>query len=106
MKWKNTFTPNKIAEPAITWERVSCDCGPKEFEVAPKAMEQFCIPDFPGELDYVEPYQNISNACSRVEIPEKELPDPFCWDDPKCFDKCDRLEVILDKCERYALCTT
>ena len=102
--WKNTFEPQKIAEPAITWTREACDCGPKEFEVAPKAREQFCISPFAGELDYVTPYQNVGNACFRVDIDERELPDPYCWDDPNCFDKCNRLSIEIDKCGRYDLC--
>ena len=102
--WINTFEPNKIAEPAITWVRDACSCGPKEIEVSPEARDKFCIPAFQDEGVYVTPYQNVDNACSRIDIEEKELPNPFCWDEPECFDKCDRLSINVDKCERYKLC--
>ncbi len=99
-KWKGTFDAgNKIAEPAITYTQVPCDCPEKEIEVNPDALSQFCIPTF---NEKIIPYQNLE-ACGRPDIQEIDIPIPHCWEDT-CFDHCTRLPVEIDHCQRKVIC--
>jgi hypothetical protein len=104
LRLKGIFDPTPVInQGGITFVPYGCDCTKtNEFEVSPIGHEAFCMPQYDEQII---PYQNIDNACDRVEIQEIETPPPFCWEDNSCFDKCDRLEVILDKCKRIDLCT-